>query len=109
MLYIPGSHRRGFIPHTEVSKRYAASSNRSLGSTLALANVDETEARPCPVTAGGVAIHHPLTFHCAGANLTNEYRRAWILQFGAYGKWRYRLHPTCIADRVKRALGGSTP
>jgi len=105
MSYIPGSHRRGLIPHIEVSKRYAASSNRSLGSTLALPDVDETEARPCPVSAGGVAIHHPLTFHCAGPNRTDEYRRAWILHFGAYGKWRYRLHPTCIADRVKRALG----
>ena len=104
MWYIPGSHRRGLVQHVEVSKRFAASSEHSLGSTLALANVDETKAWPCPVPAGGVAIHHPLTFHCAGANKSNEYRRAWILHFGAYGRWRFRLHPRCIADRVKRSL-----
>ena len=105
MSYIPGSHLRGRVRHTEVTKRFAASSDRSLGSTLAIENVDTTQACPCPVAAGGVAIHHPLTFHCAGANRTDEYRRAWILHFGAYGKWRFRLHPTCIADRVQRSLG----
>lgn len=105
MWYIPGSHCTGLIPHIEVSKRYAASSDHSLGSTLALSNVDETKARACPVAAGGVAIHHPLTIHCAGANQSDEYRRAWILQFGAYGRWRFRLHPRCIVDRVIRSLG----
>lgn len=108
MWYIPGSHHLGLVPHIEASRRYAASSDRSLGSTLAIANVDETKARPCPVPAGGVAIHHPLTFHYAGANRTNDYRRAWILHFGAYGKWRFLLHPKCIAARVKGALGNAS-
>jgi len=105
MWYIPGSHRDGLVPHIEASKRFAASSDRRAGSTLAIANVDEAKAVPCPVRAGGVAIHHPLTFHYAGANRSNDYRRAWILHFGAYGKWRFLLHPKCIAARLRDAIG----
>lgn len=105
MWYIPESHRGGLVPHIEASKRFAAASDRRIGSTLTIAQVDETKAQPCPVPAGGVAIHHPLTFHYAGANRTHEARRAWILHFGAYGKWRFLLHPKCIAARVSRVLG----
>jgi len=105
MWYIPGTHDLGLVRHVEASKRYAGSSERGLGSTVAIPHVDETKAVPCPVPLGGIALHHPLTFHCAGANRSNDYRRAWILHFGAYGKWRYRLHPKCIAAKVRTTFG----
>lgn len=99
MWYIPGSHQLGVVPHVEAAKRCAASTEQSLGSTLVIPNVDETKAQACPVPVGGVSIHHPLTFHYAGPNRTDHYRRAWILHFGAYGRWRFRLHPKTLIQR----------
>lgn len=104
MWYIPGSHLSGLVPHRPCSPRYAASSSRELGTTLAIDGVDESRAVACPMPAGGVAVHHPLTMHYAGPNKTDGYRRAWILHFGAYGKWRYRLHPKCWGMTLRRAL-----
>jgi ectoine hydroxylase-related dioxygenase (phytanoyl-CoA dioxygenase family) len=104
MWYVPGSHLRGSIPHRAANVRTAGSSDRVTGTTFVVDAVDDGKAVVCPVPAGGVTLHHPLTLHYAGPNQSDDYRRAWILHFGAYGKWRYRLHPKSLRAKLSKAL-----
>jgi hypothetical protein len=45
-----------------------------------------------------------MTLHYTAANQTNEYRRAWILHFGAFGKFRHLLHPKSVAARMSAIM-----
>ena len=63
-------------------------------------DVDPSKAVACPLPIGSATAHHPLTLHYTGANQTDDYRRVWILHFGAYGRARFHLHPKMIAARV---------
>jgi hypothetical protein len=74
MEYVPGSHRQGVVAH----QGYRRSGQGSGWEADLPAN---GRAVPCPVPAGGVAIHTPLTLHGAGANTTPSPRLAWILNF----------------------------
>ena len=104
MWYVPGSHRNGLRPHHVAKLRTAGASSVSAGATLALDEIDTTTAIACPLMVGGVAVHHPLTFHYTGPNQTAEYRRAWILHFGAFGHWRAKLHPLRFIAKFQRLL-----
>jgi hypothetical protein len=105
LWYVPGSHRTGPAAHRVANPRTAGASSVSAGATLTLNEVDASRAVSCPLAVGGVAIHHPLTFHYAGPNQTDDYRRAWILHFGAFGHWRSKWHPRALAARVRGILG----
>jgi hypothetical protein len=94
MWFVPGSHRGGLLPHEVASRRGA-------GGTLAVNSLDASSAVACPLRVGGATIHQPLTLHYTGPNQSAEYRRAWILHFGAYGKMRHLLHPKSIAATVR--------
>jgi hypothetical protein len=94
MWFVPGSHRGPLLEHTIIS-------GRATGGTLAAKSVDPTAAVACPLRLGGATIHHPLTLHYTGANESEQYRRAWILHFGAYGKFRHLLHPKSIAAKLR--------
>ncbi len=93
MWFMPGSHLGPLLTHRIASRRGA-------GGTLAVDGLDAAAAVACPLALGGATIHHPLTLHYTGANQSNDYRRAWILHFGAFGKVRRLFHPRKIAAKL---------
>jgi Phytanoyl-CoA dioxygenase (PhyH) len=94
MWFVPGSHRGPCLDHTVISPR-------ATGGTLAANSPNTDGAVACPLPLGGATIHHPLTLHYTGPNESGGHRRAWILHFGAYGKFRHRLHPKAIAATLR--------
>lgn len=104
MWFIPGSNRGPVLPHRLVNKRLNGANRMTAGGTLAAENVDASKAVACPLAAGGATVHHPLTLHYTGANQSDDYRKVWILHFGAYGWFRRRLHPKVLVSRVRTAL-----
>jgi hypothetical protein len=99
MWFIPGSHLGPLLTHRVASRRGA-------GGTLAVDGLDDASAVACPLVLGGATIHHPLTLHFTGANQSNQFRRAWILHFGAYGKVRRLFHPRSIAAKLRGWVPG---
>jgi len=104
MWYIPGSHLHGLVPHRAAAIRTAGSSPHKVGTTFVVDSVDTSKAVICPIPAGGATLHHSRTLHYAGPNESDDYRRAWILHFGPYGKWRYRLHPKNVQAKIRALL-----
>jgi hypothetical protein len=104
MQFVPGSHRGGLLPHHVVYARPGGRTADSVGATIATDQVDASRAVACPLSVGGATIHHPLTLHYTGPNQSDGYRRAWILHFAAFGFFRFRLHPKCIAKRVRKLV-----
>ena len=108
MWFVPGSHRNGLLPHRVAHKRAGGATTDSIGATIATDSVDASRAVACPLALGGATAHHPLMLHYTGANHSDSYRRAWILHFAAFGFFRFRLHPKCIAKRVRDMVSAST-
>jgi hypothetical protein len=106
MWFVPGSNRGPLLPHHVASNRFKGANAPTKGATLAAYNVDDSTAVACPLPTGGATVHHPLTLHYTGANESNDYRKVWILHFGAYGWLRRRLHPRVVAARVRGYIGG---
>ena len=107
MWFVPGSHLGGVLPHHVAAHRTVGPNQTPAGATLTTHAVDPTKAVACPLEVGGATLHHPLTLHYAGANQTADYRRAWILHFGAYGRARFLLHPRMIASRIAGFVRGT--
>jgi hypothetical protein len=105
MWFVPGSHLHGLLPHHVAHKRVGGATADSIGATIATTSVDSSRAVACPLPLGGATAHHPLTLHYTGPNQSESYRRAWILHFAAFGFFRFRLHPKCIAKRVRDMVG----
>jgi hypothetical protein len=101
MQFVPGSHRIGLLPHRVVHVRPGGATTHSVGATVATDSVDASRAVACPLELGGATIHHPLTLHYTGPNQSDGYRKAWILHFAAFGHFRFRLHPKCVAKKVR--------
>jgi hypothetical protein len=106
MWFVPGSNRGPLFPHHVASKRFKDANAPTTAATLAADNVDDSTAVACPLPTGGATVHHPLTLHYTGANQSDEYRKVWILHFGAYGWLRRRLHPRVLAAGVRGYVGG---
>jgi len=75
MQFIPYSNLGNLLPHHSVGHDPEA-------HTLETDEVDATQAIACPIPAGGVTMHQPKTLHYTSANRTDQWRRAWILNFG---------------------------
>ena len=75
MHYIAGSHKGDVLAHR------SANNDRKLHAIECAGGFDLAEATPCPLGAGGAAIHHGRTLHCAGPNRTDSARFAYILAF----------------------------
>ncbi|HVF09531.1 MAG TPA: phytanoyl-CoA dioxygenase family protein [Abditibacteriaceae bacterium] len=75
MQFIPYSNLGNLLPHHPVG-------HDSEVHTLVTDDVNPAQAVPCPIPAGGVTMHQPKTLHYTGANETDHWRRAWILNFG---------------------------
>lgn len=104
MWFVPGSHLGGLLPHHVVHLRPGGATTHSLGATIATNSFDSSRAVACPLPLGGATAHHPLTLHYTGPNQSDTYRRAWIVHFAAYGFFRFRLHPKCVAKRLRALI-----
>lgn len=76
MTFVPGSHDR-------VVRHRRRGGLRS--PVLEARSVDEASAIVCPLPAGGFTVHHPRVLHATGANRTDEWRIAWIVQLRPAG------------------------
>jgi len=83
MRYVPRSHLGGRQQHL--------TRTTPDGKTVSYLDVDESAAVDQPCDLGGATAHDFHTVHGAGANLGNDVRRAWILDFG-------------VGSRVDRAI-----
>ena len=75
MQYIAGSHKGDVLAHR------SPNGDRKVHAIECAGGFDPAEATPCPLPAGGAAIHHGRTLHCAGPNSTDICRFAYILAF----------------------------
>lgn len=75
LWYLPGSHKREVLRH------------RHFGGdpSVHVLEIDEpadtSTARPVPLPAGGLVMHHPRCLHHSGTNATDRIRRAWGIVF----------------------------
>jgi ectoine hydroxylase-related dioxygenase (phytanoyl-CoA dioxygenase family) len=75
MQFVRGSHRDEVLPHHPIN-------NNPHIHGLEVDAAHTTTAVACPLPAGGATVHSNRTLHYAGANHTDEPRRAYILLFG---------------------------
>lgn len=76
MQFIPGSHQSKVRWHRHIN-------NDPLVHGLVTDEVDQSQAVPCPIPAGGATFHHCRTLHYSGPNTTDHPRRAYILVLGS--------------------------
>ncbi|HAI10247.1 MAG TPA: phytanoyl-CoA dioxygenase family protein [Phycisphaerales bacterium] len=74
MQFIPGSHRLDIVEHQSIG-----GDTRVHGLEVCDPKLDVSSAVACPIPAGGCTIHSNRTMHYAGANLTDNPRRALII------------------------------
>lgn len=105
LWYWVGSHRAGVLAHRAADAPIGtlgslADSTATRDPSFALERVEESHTVASEFPLGGATAHHPLCAHSAGRNNTDEWRKVWVLHFGAYGKWRYKLHPRALAAKL---------
>lgn len=71
---IPGSHRRGLIPHLKTP----------IGLSCHALD-DPDQGVQVPVKAGSLAVFYSLTMHKSGINRSNEPRKAYVIQYSVAG------------------------
>ncbi len=76
MHFIPGSHRG------EVQAHHPINHDPRVHGLEVDTPVDDAAAVACPLPAGGATFHLARTLHYAGANHTDQPRRAYIMMFG---------------------------
>jgi ectoine hydroxylase-related dioxygenase (phytanoyl-CoA dioxygenase family) len=74
MQFIPYSNLGNLLPHHPVGYDPEV-------HTLETDEYDASHAVACAIPAGGVTMHQPKTLHYTGPNNTDNWRRAWILNF----------------------------
>ena len=84
MQYVPGSHRQEMMAHKQDPALHP--------HVKTAGQVDENKAVTCVLKAGDLVLHHPLTLHGAGPNMSQAERLAWSIHFGPYGRFEY-LNP----------------
>ncbi|MCE9588980.1 MAG: phytanoyl-CoA dioxygenase family protein [Planctomycetes bacterium] len=75
MQFIPHSHWGNLLQHHPVGHDPKV-------HTLECDPIDASAAVVCPLRPGGCTIQHGKTLHYTGPNITDQMRRAWILNFG---------------------------
>jgi ectoine hydroxylase-related dioxygenase (phytanoyl-CoA dioxygenase family) len=76
MWFVPGSNRGPLLTHQSLDNNPAIHALEIIDSDIS------KQAVACPIKAGDCTIHHPLTIHGTGPNLTDEPRLAYGLAFG---------------------------
>ena len=93
MRYVTGSHRQG---RTEHGVRIGPN-----GKEVHHVEIDETTAVDVPCKVGGATMHDFFTVHGAGANVGEQVRRAWVIDFHTGSPARLAVRR---AKRAARAL-----
>ncbi|MCA8898023.1 MAG: phytanoyl-CoA dioxygenase family protein [Hyphomonas sp.] len=96
LCYVPGSHLRGYQRHFR---------SDALNPHVMTTVVDESEAICVEAGPGDLSLHHPLTLHGAGANVSDRERLAWSVHFSGFGRFDY-LRPRNILPTLKRRFVG---
>lgn len=78
MVMVPGSHKSGRADHVE-----RPDDNNVLLLGQQIADVDESQARPCPLNPGEASFHHGWTIHTSAPNTTNDRRIGLNVQYVA--------------------------
>jgi ectoine hydroxylase-related dioxygenase (phytanoyl-CoA dioxygenase family) len=74
MQFIPGSHKRGLLPHRHDDAP-------AMNVLTVVDAVDESRAVACPLKAGGATFHHSETLHYTAPNTTTRPRLAYPMEF----------------------------
>jgi ectoine hydroxylase-related dioxygenase (phytanoyl-CoA dioxygenase family) len=73
MQFIPGSHKRGILPHKH-------DDDPALNILTVDEEIDVNKAVSCPLPAGGATFHHSRTIHYTAPNTTNVVRLAYPIE-----------------------------
>ena len=86
MRYLTASHKEGIIPHVCTDPAEPFNLNAPLAQVLERAGGAgmPTEAL-AELRKGGVILHHGATLHASGANMGDQWRRAYAVHFIARG------------------------
>jgi ectoine hydroxylase-related dioxygenase (phytanoyl-CoA dioxygenase family) len=90
MRYIPLERYPILLPH----RPYYPNDEQSMMTDHA----GSDHAIICPLRAGDLVTHGPLTLHAASINGTNDIRRTWLLTFRPWGRWG-ALAPSLVVQR----------
>ncbi len=77
MRFVPGSHRRGRIAHSD---SFGLDNMLSRGQELKV-EVDEGEAVPVCLAPGEISLHHGRMFHASGPNRSDTWRVGLALRY----------------------------
>ncbi len=75
MQFVPRSHLGPLYSHRPLNGNLRIHALEALGA-------DVSGAVACPLNVGDATVHHRMTLHGAGPNLTSESRRAYTVGFG---------------------------
>lgn len=98
MAFIPGSHLHGILPHRPNGGAADANAIECCG------DFDPTQARICPLPAGGLTIHHGLTVHGAAENRSAGPRLGYILNYKNPPRPRPELGPFPWKGQVGKSI-----
>lgn len=76
LQFIPGSHKGPILTH------HPMNNDSSSQALECMPSFDGPAVAPCPLPVGGCSIHQPRTLHCAGPNVSDAPRLAYIMVFG---------------------------
>jgi ectoine hydroxylase-related dioxygenase (phytanoyl-CoA dioxygenase family) len=74
--FVPKSHQGEVLEHRPVNGDPTAHSLEYNGT------IAEDAEIVCPLPAGGFSLHHPRILHCAGQNVSDTPRLAYVMTFG---------------------------
>jgi hypothetical protein len=98
MAFVPGSHLRGILPHR------LAGGGRYANSIECCGDFDPRTATVCPLQAGGITIHDGRTIHGASANVSDEPRLGYVLNYKNPPQSRIELGRYSWNDTVARQI-----
>jgi hypothetical protein len=98
MQFIPGSHKRGLLPHHHQDEP---------GENLLTVDdpVDMATAVACPLKMGGCTFHHSETLHFTAPNTTDQPRLAFPMEFQIKPIRRKVPAPMPWVEEFRRATG----
>jgi non-heme Fe2+,alpha-ketoglutarate-dependent halogenase len=86
LLVVPGSHRRGLLPHRE-----GVSSTNILSRQQEVAlDITDTEVRRLELSPGEFSLHHVNLVHGSGPNETNQKRVGFVIRYIGPSVQQYR-------------------
>ncbi|HEY0649723.1 phytanoyl-CoA dioxygenase family protein [Phenylobacterium sp.] len=104
MQFIPGSHRRGLLPH-----RQEDDPSQNVLMVDERAGVDLSTAVACPLKKGGCTFHHAETLHYTAPNTTDRPRLAFPMEFQLKPVRRAQPERMPWVDEHRAAIGGAGP